>query len=412
MISKRNFLYAAVIALCTPLTIFSFGGTDIPLSDIVCLIGMILSVKYSKYMYTRVLYIVILLCLLSSLVIAFGVNKDFDMRTIYSIAYFFKPYFSIFVAFYLVKNIDDFDIFFKIATNIIFIVTVQIVFSIIVNNNGLVRNESDLNGQIFGMSLYGTYGVNSLAVYYLLLYFIVLYSKYLSFPLSRYYRFARFTTLILLSYLILASLSREAILGYFSLLMWYVYSNKASYFQKIIITLLISGGLIFLFSLDSTTEMLASKTTQIVEGIEEGDFDKITSGRLGLQLVAWDQFSQNIFFGNGFHGFQLYTQEILGFETVEGLSPHNQYVTTFWKMGVIPAIPYILSLVLLFKMLRLIHNTDRYIFFRAFLVVVFFILASVWDVLMIPNFAALLFFVWGCMINSAFSSAKDMNETA
>jgi hypothetical protein len=212
---------------------------------------------------------------------------------------------------------------------------------------------------------------------------------------------------VLLSYLILGSLSREAILGYFSLLLWYVYSDKVGYWQKTALTCVIVCGLVFVFSLDSTTEMLASKTAQIVDGIEEGDFDKITSGRLGLQSVAIEQLSHNIFFGNGFHGFQLYTQDIIGFETVEGLSPHNQLVTTFWKMGALASIPYFLSLILLFKMLRLIRGADRYIFFRAFLVVVFFVLATVWDVLIIPNFAALLFFVWGAMINSAFPEPKE-----
>jgi hypothetical protein len=225
--------------------------------------------------------------------------------------------------------------------------------------------------------------------------------------LGGYYKTIRFITLLLLSYLILGSLSREAILGYFALLLWYVYSDKVGYFQKTAMTCLIVGGLIFVFSLDSTTEMLAAKTTQIVEGIEEGDFDKITSGRLGLQSVAVEQFSHNVFFGNGFHGFQLYTQDIIGFETVEGLSPHNQLVTTFWKMGALAALPYFLSLILLFKMLGHIRGTDRYTFFRAFLVVVFFVLATVWDVLIIPNFAALLFFVWGSMINSAFPRWRE-----
>jgi hypothetical protein len=407
---KRVSLFFAAVALCVPLAIFSFSGTDLPLSDLVCLVGIVFSLRYAKYMYTQALYLAILMSLLASLVIAFTVKQDFDMRTIYSIVYFFKPYFAIFVAFRLIRNNADFETFIRVAAHIIFFVTVQIVVSIILNSHGLVRNESDLNGEIFGQPLYGTFGVNSLAVYYLLLYFIVLFSKYVSVPSGAYYRAMRLITLVLLTYLILGSLSREAILGYFALLLWYVYSDKVSYWQKAVLTCIIVGGFVFAFSLESTTEMLASKTTQIVEGIEEGDFDKITSGRLGLQSVAIEQLSHNIFFGNGFHGFQLYTQDIIGFETVEGLSPHNQLITTFWKMGALASIPYFLSLILLFKMLRLIKGTDRYIFLRAFLSVVFFVLATVWDVLIIPNFAALLFFLWGGMINSAFVVPGEHNH--
>jgi O-antigen ligase len=407
---RNAWIYLAVLMLCLPLTIFSFNGIDLPLSDLLCVAGVFLSLRYINLLFARLLYLSIVLSLISSIFVALFIAKDFDFRPLYSIIYFFKPYFSIFIAFYIIKNKDDFYIFCKATGNIVFLILLLIMYSIIFNHNGLVRNESDLNGSIFGIGLYGSYGVNSLAVYYLLLYFIILFSGYIEISTSIYFKFARIASLWILSYLIFFSLSREAILGYVALISWYFFLYKSGPMKKIVIFFIMSIGLLSILSLDSTSDMWESKTTQIVESVQQGDLDRLSSGRIGLYIVALDQLKQNPVFGNGFHGFQLYTDAIEGFDTVEGLSPHNQYITTIWKMGLLAAIPYFLALIILYRKTKILRGTVRYKFLCTLLFVVFFILANVWDVFIIPNFSALLFFFWGAVIKSADVKRYTYNE--
>ncbi len=410
MAIKKIWIYLAVLTLCLPLTIFSFNGVDLPLSDLICVVGIFLSIKYANFLFTKLLYLAIGLSLISSLFVAIFIAQDFDFRPLYSIIYFFKPYFSIFVAFYVIRTKNDFNIFCKSTGYFVFFALFPIICSIFFLHNGLVRNESDLNGEIFGLPLYGSYGVNSLAVYYLLLYFLILFLKYIDEDLGNYLKIIRLISLCILSYLIFFSLSREAILGFAALIIWYFLQNNSGHIKKIMIGLIAIAGLLFVLSLDSTSDMWQSKTDQIVESIQQGDLDRLSSGRIGLYLVALNQFSHNIIFGNGFHGFQLYTDTIEGFDTVEGLSPHNQYITTIWKMGLLAAIPYFLALITLYKMTTPLRGTVKYKFISILLFVVFFILANVWDVLIIPNFSALLFFFWGAIIKSASVEKFKKNE--
>ena len=404
-IFHRLIIIAAAVALYTPVAMFTFGGTDLPLSDLVCVVGVILSLNYVGLAFTRLLYLAIVLSIFAGLAIALSVKQDLDERTVFSIIYFYKPYFSIFVAFALVRNKAESAEFFRASVAIIFIVIAAIFTWILIFHSGLVRNDGDLNGAVFGLPLYGSAGVNSLAVYYLLLYFVVLYAKFIYPRLTRTQSVLRMLSLIMLSYMIMMSLSREAIVGFAALLGWYVYAVKQGVIQKVLITVVIVCGIGYALTFDATQEMLASKTTQIVEGIEEGDLDKISSGRLTLQSIALLQFSNNVAFGNGFHGFQLYDQTITGYDSIEGLSPHNQYVTTLWKMGAIAALPYLLALCCLWRMMGAGRGSIHFIFFRALLIVVFVILANLWDVLIIPNFGALLFFIWGVMISSSLQAA-------
>lgn len=388
------------IALSVPIAPLAFNGVDIPISDFVCLVGIFLSVKYANLLFTKLLYLSIFLSFIAGVIVAAFVAPTIELRPLLSIAYFFKPYFALFVALYVIRGREDIRTIFRTLGYASAVTLVSVLISIVVVHGGIVREESVLNGSILGLPVYGAYGVNSLAVFYLLLYFIVLFWKQVD-ALTLQEKVVRLFSLCVLSYLIFFSLSREAILGYVVLQFFFVVQSNAHRSSKVALLVLGVVAVTLIMSLDVTTAIWEAKIKQVVEAVQESDLDKLSSGRVGLYIATLDQVRKNFVFGTGFHGYQLYTDSLYGFDTVEGLSPHNQYLTSIWKMGLIPAIPYFFALYSLFRMTGLLRGTRTYSSLVALLFVVFFILANVWDVLIIPNFAALLFFLWGGIIKSA-----------
>ncbi len=396
-------IYASALVFFIPISLANLNGVDIPISDIGCLVGIIISVKYTKIQFTRNLYASIILSLVAYTAISLMHIDKLSGRPLLSIAYFFKPYFSIFIAFLLIKNNRDFEFFCAIATKIIYIITLAIFFSVITNHGGIVRNDSYLNGDIFGIDLYGSYGVNSLAIYYLILFYIVLFFAPKSTkPINR---IMKISCLFELVYLILLSLSREAIVGLFFLIILHTLANKKGRPLKIILSISFVCAVVLFISLQEDSQILQSKIDQINFAIQNLDINHLTSGRIDLYTTALSQLIQNPLFGNGYYGYQLYTNSIDGFETVEGLSPHNQYITTFWKMGLLASIPYFIGLLALVKMLPKNHSSAA---FTIFLSCVFALLANVWDVLIVPNFSALLFFFWGACIKNTNNQSTTL----
>lgn len=388
------------IALCVPVAPIAFNGVDIPISDLVCLLGIFLSIKYANLLFTKLLYLSIFLSLVAGVAVAGFIATAIEARPLLSISYFFKPYFALFVALYVIKDEGDVRTVLRTLAYTSVVVLISIIFSIVFIHGGVVRDESVLNGNVLGMAVYGAYGVNSLAVFYLLLYFILLFWGQVA-VLTRKEMVLQLFCLLSLSYLIFFSLSREAILGYIALQVFFVIQSKISRLSKALLLMLGVAAMVFLLSFEATATIWEAKIKQVVESLQDGDLDKLSSGRLSLYAATIDQIRQSFVFGTGFHGYQLYTGTLYGFDTVEGLSPHNQYLTAVWKMGFIAAAPYFLALMSLFHMTTFLRGTVAYRWILALLFIVFFILANVWDVLIIPNFAALFFFLWGMVIKSA-----------
>ena len=391
-----------VVALCLllPITIFDYKDTGVPLSDIVCFLGLFFFLKRCWSLEAVALYSAIFFAYIS---VTFGSiwYDDYSFTAMVSVMYLFKPCFAYFVAREIIKNHTDAQIFFVTSAKIIAIFIGWLFVVLILFYGGVVRNDSSLNGSFLGLSLFGAYGVNSLAALYVLMLFILAYvlNRCSLSATERNYIFFAFLAVV---YCALGSFSRMAMLGVFALLV-VLYKD---FLKKHIVL----GVFLGVVSVSLSIPLLmwaydegvgAAKINQIVSGFSTGDFDYLSSGRLTLYKVALEQVLLNPFSGASFGGFEVYTSSIAGYESIVGLSPHNQYITLFWKMGIPGAMAYCLFLGLAcYYALKQTSLEDRRWVWRL-LFIVLLVFCSLWDILLVPNVAALFYFMLGAFINTA-----------
>nr|WP_269137875.1 O-antigen ligase family protein [Pseudomonas sp. MMS21 TM103] len=201
-------------------------------------------------------------------------------------------------------------------------------------------------------------------------------------------------------YLVLGSLSRMAIVAisilYLGLHKDLIKSNF--YLGGVFVIVVIFMG-VSLFSIAYQEGIGVEKINQVINGLAAGDLDYVSSGRLTLYRVALEQIFNSPFSGVSFGGFGLHVQSISGYADLAGLSPHNQYITLFWKMGFPAAFFYIVFLVaVVYRAGANCGKVFRKWVFRLCLIVLI-VFSSLWDALLIPNVAVFFFFLMG-----AFSS--------
>ena len=128
--------------------------------------------------------------------------------------------------------------------------------------------------------------------------------------------------------------------------------------------------------------------------------------------MALKELALNPLIGVGFRGFSDATGELSKFGELAGLSPHNQYLTAIWKMGVVASIPYFLMIMAMLG--RAFYCLEKYRrhWFVALTIGVILVFCNLWDVLIVPNVGALFFYILGVFAASgrsgdAFSSVND-----
>ena len=228
------------------------------------------------------------------------------MNPIYLCHIFHANYFLYFVGYILVNSEKEVKLALSLFSFIFFIVACLITVSII-ELGGDVRNDgelySELLGSLLGLKLYGTYGVNTLAIIYATMLAIILINLFFC-DKVRLLKIVIFTPSILcLLYLILGSLSREAVLGtlVFSLLFIIklfrinkVYSILLciNLFLMIFITVIVYGDKLMIIWSDKMSISSAAITA--------GDMDRLSTGRLSLVTVAISDISKNLFLAQVF----------------------------------------------------------------------------------------------------------------
>lgn len=379
--------------LATPVALFTYGDTGVVLADAVSVLGFFIFLRYLRHPEA--------LFLSASILISFVLCTTHiilnDRDSIYplgSLVFFFKPCFAYFSAFYLFKQRQSISIFFYRFNAFSLLCLASVIFTIMYQNNGLVRADSYLNGSIFGLKIFGSYGVNSLAIFFSMCSYMAAYP--LAVVKGRIARLAFCLVAIGFAYLALMSLSRTAALG--AIAMWstlaLLHANRSPLTAAFFFLLLLAGTTFVLSSL-SASDMLAAKVSQIQQGLATGDFDSLSSGRLSLYYAATLDILQNPISGSAFHGFTAGAEALTAFDELSGLSPHNQYITTVWKMGPIAALFYFMMLVAMVrKSLKQSSISDRR-WLIGLLLGTFVIFCSTWDVLIVPNVGALVFFVLG-----------------
>lgn len=387
------------IFLSIPVAIFFVDDTEIPLSDLVLFAGLIFLLKDLNTKAAKYFILMSAFAFLSVIWIQLTTDSASSFRPYFSVVFFLKPLLGYFAAKGIVRTDADCNFVLGLMSWVMSISILAIFIDVLIVHLGVSRAESYINGSIFGLNQYAAYGVNSAASYYFVIFAVILYSL-VNLQNQFWINFVKFLALFCCAYLIIGSLSREVIVGFLLFLMLY-YLSQRRYIQYRILLFAIIGFWIFWHTiLDKLIEstFFTAKIAQIVEGWSSGDLDHLTSGRWGLYEVALAQWMQSPLFGTGFHGYLLFPESITFDIDPAGLSPHNQYLTTLWKGGIIFFIAYYCYLIFLLRKSGLFrqvnYNPDLML---SFYMCTLLVLSNVWDVLMVANFGAAFFFLLGIL---------------
>lgn len=384
---------AILFLLATPVAFYSHGNTGIVFADVVSVLGLILFCRYLLRLEAFFLATTIAVSTFICITYIF-IRANSSIYPLGSLVFFLKPCFAYFSALFLIRSGTPSDYLFSRFSLLSSISLISIIGTISYHNGGVVRADSHLNGSIFGLEIFGSYGVNSLAIFFSLCSYAAAYPLMVSIQ----HRLRPIFLLIGIgfAYLALMSLSRAAALGL--ILMWgtlILLQARQHPFRAILFLVLSSAGTLHLALSLNESDMLTAKTMQIQKGLASGDIDSISSGRLSLYYAAVIDVLNNPLAGSAFQGFSAGADNLRQFDELSGLSPHNQYITTVWKMGLIAAAFYFLMLLtMILKSLRNCSECEKP-WLIGFLLGTFVIFCNTWDVLMIPNVGALVFFTLG-----------------
>lgn len=381
------------IFLTVPITLYSYQLTGVVLSDLVCLVGVYYFSKSIFSPHALVLLLAMVLALVSA-VIGILIYDLAPLVAIGSMLFLFKPCFAYFVGLSLIKTNEDSRLFFQAFSWLVVLLVFSITTSLLLSHNMVVRSESVMNGSFFGLPLFGAYGVNSLAAFYVMLAlglaFNIFYIK--DTPRFSVLFFFIFAVLVILIFL---SISRMAILGVVFLLFGLtIHLFRKNPVRGIGAALFVLLSAVTALYWGYQAGLLDAKLNQLSQGFESGDLNYLSSGRLDLYSAAVAQILDAPFWGVAFGGYETTLTAIDGYDYLSGLSPHNQYITLFWKMGFPAAICYLAFLSLaVSSSLRQSKGVLGWSILLSFIVLVVF--CNLWDVLLIPNVAAIYYFLLG-----------------
>jgi O-antigen ligase len=380
--------------LATPLTLYSYETTGVVPADFVSAFGFVIFLAQTR---TRegVILLVAIFCALISWAQSAYVFSEASLYTLGSLVFLFKPCFTYFAALYFIKDRGDINRFFNWFGFFVFFVFAGFLYSVVFNFGGVFRSESELQVDLYGFAVFGFYGVNSLAAYIAMCTFFSIFA--LRFKGDLVPRVSMAFIVFCGIFLTISSLSREAIVGLFVMFLSYAIFNKFG--LRFLFAVALAFVVVLPVIFDS--QIFEAKVVQVLDGFDSGDFDKISSGRLSLYMAAFQDFYDNPLRGTGFRGFSRNNILLDQFDDVAGLSPHNTYITPFWKGGVFVGLFYIWFLIsIVFKSIDCSTLPQRrwlISFYMGFLI----FMGNLWDVLIIPNVGAIFFFLCGmfCRIN-------------
>jgi len=392
-------LLRTVLPLCLslPIAIFAIGDVEIPLSDVVLVFGLVFFLLNSNTKAARYLYVVFILALLSVVIKQISEDVSMGLKPYFSVIFFLKPLLGYFAARGIIKNLADSNAVLRVMSFWMAVSLLLIFLDVIINYSGVPRADSVMNGSILGLPQYASYGVNSAACFYFVMFVVVLYSCAINLE-KRLLNVFKMTALVAGTYLILGSLSREVILAFLLFAGLFFVSQRGHVKYLFVFVSIISATVAFYFLPDDlfNSSFLDAKIRQVVDGFSSGDFNHVSSGRFDLYEVALNQWLRSPIFGNGFHGYLLYPDLIIFDMEPEGLSPHNQYLTVLWKGGGAFFVAYFAYVFFLVRKSGIFSGERQPEYLLGlFYVCTFILLANLWDVLMVANFGAVFFFLLG-----------------
>lgn len=349
--------------------------------------------EIKKYLVFSIIFSVISIC---SIQIIYG---NFVLRPFFSLAFFFMPSLTFFYARKTFYNYDTFLVFLKYVVYFSIILSWSLVFSILFKHFGEVRTEGTLNGDFFGLTLSGAYGIHSLGCHLFILIFFLQYYLSTNKKINTVIKYLIVISILIYISIVFLSLSRELVLG-LTIFYGLFLGNKYGFFKLAIIIVIITLITTSYLSgfLGSLLEVWEFRIDTMLNADNLNDF---SSGRLDIQLLALQQILNNPLFATGFQGYSL-DFSIRGYnESLDGVSTHIFFLTALWKMGLVSFSFYIIYWA---KLLKGVINRSKVVSKQAQLTVSTFIFTILfinlfWDAFLAPGIMISFAFFCGGIIS-------------
>lgn len=329
------FLLIIIVVSGIPITVFG----DFPLSVVdIAIVGVssvyiLLSRDLQFPVNLKYLVLSGTISLLAILVVAIIGEKGSPTHMLLSWANFFKIYWAYLAGYLMVNNFNELR---RYCSSTFYILSSVYALCIIYDHN--IFNVHGVH--LLGVSIYGTKGINAGFVYL---------ASSLMLHLSFVGDYVKKWQLKLISWILILgtigmivySSSRQAILGLLIFLYFFCTAKilRGIVFLSILATIAVSIDMpdYFIAKMDVKTEAL-----------RDANYDSFTAGRLQIYKEMLNGIVENPIVGSLFSGFSesMYAEKIYGRSS--GLSPHNQYLGSLWKMGIVAGIPYLIFLAKVF----------------------------------------------------------------
>ncbi|GEM_PF-4254745 len=275
-----------------------------------------------------------------------------DMRPLFSVARFIAVYMSFFIGYSLNWNIP------RLCRSLFWICVcfAGLMLCIIINTPILsLRDEIVL----FDVPIFGTDGVNAFAVYSALCSMLLMGLIFAGYPRSRSGRAVGLAGALLCGVFPILVVSRQAILGivlFLGMATLHVMRRRDAGAAGTVVRLVAlaaivaSVGVVIVDVMSADDNVLLDLLTTKFDDLRllaDGDFSEGSAGRsdiIGLMFSDLVSSVSRFLFGSRFGGFSLDLLSSIGFDEVQGTSPHNQYVGAFFKAGAVLGVMYLVFL--------------------------------------------------------------------
>ncbi|MCP2228856.1 MULTISPECIES: O-antigen ligase [unclassified Pseudomonas] len=415
-------------AMSLPIVMFSLMGYDInPAFLLAPIIGVAFLMTFGR---TALAYIATMVFGLISIFAANKISPDGDVvKHIFSLVLImFAPSF-LFLGKYVSKTHEIGKVFYWLSlfsALFLIVVTTRILYleqdvRIYIGTQGLAA----MNAEFFGLPVFATFGVLSLA-HLVCLQAVILCGTLIGGKASKPVSVLLWVALFCASFLIIGSDSRSAQI----LLVWIlgavvVYAFRNADARRacvvVILTILMAFAVTYARGMnesrmlssieairtDSGNDVLAgyeplgSPQGQIVDKKWEKQADQFATGRVELAIAGFNEVKASPIIGSGFAGYGRYSTEGLSKALEANTSTHVYYLTLLWKGGLIFFIPIVVMLLLNLKAAIAVTKTtarsaERFFAWAAVLMA-FGPMAMAWDILIVPSAGALAFFLFGLL---------------
>lgn len=399
--------------LLMPIAVYSNDLLDVSPAIIICAMGLI-GLGLSKLRFLEFIPLVLSILAWILLYIIYSLREnDFELYTLLSFIYLIAPFFSYYLGKFLQREISGFfRKLLKYYSAMYSIFTIYIL-SVIILSHRAVR-VSDFNmvsgslvaGDKIGFpdvpfKLYGSWGIHSFIDFLVIGVTIVLF--YITSP----YRKTRTEWMILCVgvtaslYMIMFSFSREAWLAIIAIVILKLLERfKQHPFRVAFMALTFTLGSMWFFNSISNTYIIKRQQ----QFVSSGDFNSVSSGRIGIVGVGLSIIADNPLRGS------------IGLQnaSLEGNSSlHNQFLTYFFKLGLIAGLLASVQLICNFYIpyKKNQHAADRSYEIIVNLFVVSVIMMQFWDIFLVNLIGTTIFLFLGAQSHGASRKKMGLKST-